>query len=184
MLCLKLMRLCCVIRTKVKVWDDDEEPVCAHVRVCVSRKAFGLETAERSSFLLLCNLIGKIQAAARTHSLRHTQSPSKTHMLSCTTQICSICAQTGHRHMLLVAANKKCACVFVCVFVCVQEFSQLLQAAIFLYQSHLKGNYCQKKGSNLHFCPSSYRDSAFGFVWNHTFSVEANGVATGSDIFL
>lgn len=97
--------------------------MCAHVCARVSRKAFGLETAERSSFLLLCNLIGKIQAAARTHSLKHTRSPSKTRMLSCTTQICSICAQTGHRHMLLVSANKKSACVFVCVFVCVQEFS-------------------------------------------------------------
>ncbi len=108
--------------------------------MCASEKAFGFCRTERSSFLLLCNLIGKIQAATHTHTHTHThtQSPSKTHMHLCTTQICSICASFHytHKHKLVITICCPClpiVCLFVCVYVyvCVWERQRVSRGNIY-----------------------------------------------------
>lgn len=84
--------------------------VCACM--CVHVKAFGFDGAERSSFLLLCNLIGKIQAAPLTVSIQAT------HVLIHNTNMLNLCflslytqTQTGYHHMLSLPASDVCVCV-------------------------------------------------------------------------
>lgn len=49
------------------------------VCMCVIEKAFGYYRTEHSSFLLLCNLIGKIHTHTQTHTHTYVVSFQDTH---------------------------------------------------------------------------------------------------------
>lgn len=102
--------------------DDDVRAVCVSVWMCVSEKAFGFGRTERSSFLLLCNLIGKIQAAVRTHTCTHC-AHSLLPRHTCTFALHKY-AQFVHKLVITICCSRLpiiCLSACVCVLMCVKE---------------------------------------------------------------
>lgn len=91
---------------RIPISSETQTLMMSELFVCGSEEAFGFQRPERSSFLLLCNLIGKIQAALYT--LRPTLSKTHNH----DTNMLNLCflslyapTQTAYRHMLSSSAN-------------------------------------------------------------------------------